>query len=371
MRPTDTGFLNSASNKAKIKVLTLDSFFPSFPALSNHEENARRFKTFLYVEDGQAPFAGACRKACNTAHECFTLKSTLFHRESAFQTTNKEYSLAVESAERRTLQEEYRNALAVSQIKGFPKVYGMGEAENEPVIVFEHIEGITLSEAFNLMPSLNPAANAMNPSLVCSIGKAVLKVLLNTKCLEEKFLHRDISPTNILIRTNRKSLSQQIRENTLDIVLVDFGSSSYGSAALPYATAKYGIWRFGTAEYAAPEMLTQDVEGIEALRYSETIDTYALCSVLYQLLTGKTPFHLAARIGESPYLIKKNSAHLQPEIGHGKDPAKTALLGLAEEGIKPEQKDRYTLGRMYALLTKWEETYPQPNAAKKCPPPED
>ena len=158
-------------------------------------------------------------------------------------------------------------------------------------------------------------------------------------------MHRDLSPRNIIIRTERANLQQQVDSYCFDICLVDLGSASYIETDSPFTTAQYGIKRYGTIEYAPPEMLTRDVEGIEELRHSETIDTYALCSIMHLLLTLETPYQLASRINDSPYLVKmKEEPKIDPSVPVCK------LLKLADRGIKANQEERFGIRELYKEL---------------------
>lgn len=238
--------------------------------------------------------------------------------------------------------------MAVSHLKGFPRVFGLGHAKGKPVIVREYVKGITLAAATDLLPHVDIGTfTGIEPITVAAIAKAVLKTLLNAQSLEGTFVHRDLSPRNIIIRTDRASLQQQVDSCCFDICLVDLGSASYIEANSPFTTAQYGIWRFGTIEYAPPEMLTRDVEGIEKLRHSETIDTYALCSIMHLLLTLETPYQLASRINKSPYLVKtKEEPQIKPDVPVGK------LLKLADMGIKPYQEERFSVRGLHKELSR-------------------
>ena len=116
-------------------------------------------------------------------------------------------------------------------------------------------------------------------------------------------------------------------------------------------TRRADIWRFATPAYAAPEMLTQDIEGIAALRRSPAIDVYALSSILYQLYSGRKPFDVestgAAATG-SFYLIKTKTkpAPLEPRC-EGDE----ALVQIIMKGLSVEQCDRPTEQQMLEVLS--------------------
>lgn len=292
------------------------------------------------------------RKAYNTLNECFALKSPLFYEDSVeaieYKRSPEEALQRYDEVQKMLTLEEYRNSLAVSHLKGFPRVLGLGNAKGKPIIVREYVKGITLTETIDLLPHVDLGACAgIEPITVAAIAKAVLKTLLNARSLEGTFVHRDLSPRNIIIKTEKASLQQQVDSCCFDICLVDLGSASYIEAESPFTTSQCGIWRFGTIEYAPPEMLTRDVEGIEELRHSETIDTYALCSIMHLMLTLETPYKLASRISESAYLVKTKE---QPQINSSMPMHK--LLKLAEQGIKADQEDRFTVKGLYNELSK-------------------
>ena len=335
-------------------VLSLDSFTPAFinPSYTKDEIN-RRFMTFFLDDDSKSSNSMIFRKARNTANECCALKSPLFYKgtpeERLLKTSPEETALLLRETRRLLTLEEYRSSLAVSHLKGFPRVFGLGRAQGEPIIVREYIEGPTLGASIEALPrtDVEPCAG-IKSATVASIAKSVLKALLNARSLDGSFVHRDLSPRNIVFRTDKRPFQEQIDSNQYDVCLVDLGSSSYVEANDPFATAQYGIWRFGTIEYAAPEMLTRDIEGIDEMRHSETIDTYALCSIMHLLLTLKTPYKLAARINDSPYLVKTKEQPLT-----GSDPSACELLKLADKGITPKQEDRFTVSELYGELNKF------------------
>ena len=98
-------------------------------------------------------------------------------------------------------------------------------------------------------------------------------------------------------------------------------------------------------------MLTQDIEGIAALRRSPAIDVYALSSILYQLYSGRKPFDVestgAAATG-SFYLIKTKTkpAPLEPRCNDDE-----ALVQIIMKGISVEQCDRPTEQQMLEVLS--------------------
>ena len=342
------------SSSQRAIVLSLDSFTPAFinPSYVKDEIN-RRFMTFFLDDDSRSSNSMIFRKARNTANECCALKSPLFYKgtpeERLLKTSPEETALLLRETRRLLTLEEYRNSLAVSHLKGFPRVFGLGHAQNEPIIIREYIEGPTLGASIEALPhtDVEPCIG-IETATVASVAKSILRALLNAQSLDGSFVHRDLSPRNIVFRTDKKSLQEQIDSNQYDVCLVDLGSSSYVEANDPFATAKYGVRRFGTIEYAPPEMLTRDVEGVDEMRHSETIDTYALCSIMHLLLTLKTPYRLAARINDSPYLVKTKEQPLTSS-----DPSTCELLKLADRGITPKQEDRFTVSELYDELGKF------------------
>ena len=130
---------------------------------------------------------------------------------------------------------------------------------------------------------------------VAAIGEAAAGVLAQTSYLDSTFAHRDISPRNIVLETSSRSVAEQVASGSYDVRLVDLESSSIVRQEPSTFTMRNDIWRHGTPEYAAPEMLTRDVPGIEALRHSPSVDVYALCSVLYELYSGRTPYDVASK----------------------------------------------------------------------------
>lgn len=111
-----------------------------------------------------------------------------------------------------------------------------------------------------------------------------------------------------MIKTSETSLADQIKDNRFDICIVDFGSTTVIDEQDPRFTATTSILRHATPEYAPPEMLTDTLPNVIELRQSPSIDIYAAASIIYELLTGRTPYEISNHPGEVPYLVKTNSS---------------------------------------------------------------
>jgi serine/threonine protein kinase len=126
-------------------------------------------------------------------------------------------------------------------------------------------------------------------------------------------IHRDVKPSNILLRLDGHAY------------LVDFGLAKADAAAHLQSGIGIGI---GTPEYMAPEQS----DGINDHRS----DIYSLGIILYQMLTGHTPF-----TGDSPVAVMlkhlqlppPRPSHINADIPH--DIEELVLKALAK---KPEER---------------------------------
>ena len=212
----------------------------------------------------------------------------------------------------------------------------------------EWIEGLPLRDA--VAELTDPAEGGRIPAnTVAAIGKRLGEILLGAQKLDAPFVHRDLSLRNIIIRTTRRPLAQQIAHCSFDICLVDLGSSSIKRSD-PSFTMSTGIWRNGTPEFAPPEMLSSDIPELAPLRTSPSIDTYELCSVLYTLYAGHTPYRLNEHLDHSPYLYKIEH---EPEPLEARVPGDQKLVDIIMSGIHNEQSQRAPLSTVTGKLDAW------------------
>lgn len=327
-------------NQGQQELIVLDTFEPAVafdPA--KRDESRRRFSMFLVQSEAGQGGTGVVQRATNTAGETFAIK-----RLHVSDTTDERIAAGM----RAVLFEEYRNQLTVSHLKGFPRVYGYGTSNGEPLIVMEWVEGSTLK---HITPQLPHEDGGVRGDAVAAIGVAVLSILNNVRHLDTGVAHRDISPRNIMVATSERSLQDQLATLDFDIRLIDFGSSTALNPIDPTFTVRADVWRGGTPEYAPPEMLTHDIAGIETRRLSPTVDIYALSSVLYELYCGHTPFNLQALGTASPYRVKTETAF---EVPQARTAADEALISIIVAGLAVDQERRPSVEQMLDLLRRWQ-----------------
>ncbi len=330
-------------NTEQLEVIQIDGFTPAVPAEPGHEQELSSRFGMLFLQPGSTLRGGfgAVAKVVNLYEEHFALK-----RLNAPEASG---SCSAEEL-REMLFEEYKNQLAVSRLKGFPRVYGYGFWRGEPLILMEWIEGTTLAHA---MPDLPREGDGVQGEVVAQVGISVLEILQGVERLDSRLVHRDISPNNIMFRTGAMSLSQQVAAGAFDTCLIDFGNSTTQSQGAGAAfTQRVGMLRGATRDYAPPEMLTADVEGIERLRDNPAIDVYALCSVLYELYAGHTPFDLTHSLGGSDYRTKMS---VEPKPLVARRGYEEPLLEAVMSGIRPAQDARPTVDELLYEFEHWYE----------------
>ncbi len=140
-----------------------------------------------------------------------------------------------------------------------PRIFDIRPANSPFHLKIEYISGSPLSDVM--------AANCGNLDFCLRVGREMLDALHHLA--EHKILHRDISPSNILIPDT----------DNAPIRLIDFGLASATEAT---QTA------VGTPLYRAPEI---DRGGYWRVQ----CDLYSLGVVLFELLTGRLPYVLTER----------------------------------------------------------------------------
>ncbi len=163
---------------------------------------------------------------------------------------------------------------------------------NVPYIVMEYVDGVTLREMLQNGPRILPERGL-------EILAGVLAAL--DYAHRHGIVHRDIKPANVMINTHG------------DAKVMDFGIARAMSDAATSVTATSAV--MGTAQYLSPEQARGEVADARS-------DIYAAGCLLYELLTGATPF-----TGDSPVSIAYqhvNSqvippSNLDPSIPHTLD----------------------------------------------------
>jgi serine/threonine protein kinase len=200
-----------------------------------------------------------------------------------------------------------REARAVAQLNHphVVTVIDAGEDDGAPYIVFEYVEGETLKERIRRLGRL-PVSEAV--AYAIEIGRALESAHAN------RLVHRDVKPQNVLIDPDGRAK------------VTDFGIARSLEAQGLTATGRV----LGTTDYVSPEQaLGQEVTGQS--------DIYSLGIVLYEMLTGETPFKADTQVA----VAMKHVRDPLPDVQRRRPEISAALAAVVERSTAKETQNRY------------------------------
>lgn len=183
---------------------------------------------------------------------------------------NAAHHEALETRRRRFLR-EVRTTAGLHEHPGLPAVYdtGLDEATGRLYVVMQLLKG---REVQTLIDETDYDSEPLPVAWAAAIGAQIASALHEVH--RHDVVHRDIKPANLMLTPGGV------------VKVLDFGVAALlGSGANPHLTQE-GM-TVGTPAFMSPEQSLANAVGPAA-------DIYALACVLYQLLTGRTPFTASA-----------------------------------------------------------------------------
>ena len=182
--------------------------------------------------------------------------------------------------------EQERQALAVMDHPGIARVFDAGTtAAGRPFFVMEFVDGSPITDYCD--------EHRLNIRRRLRLFERVCMAVQHAH--QKGVIHRDIKPSNVIVTTV---------DGRPEPKVIDFGIAKAvdqdGAAHTQVTQAKQIL---GTPQYMSPEQASFDNTGIDT-----RTDVYSLGVLLYELLTGATPFDTAAlkkaRIAELERIIR-------------------------------------------------------------------
>lgn len=210
------------------------------------------------------------------------------------------------------------------------QIFDWGVEENEPYFVMEYVEGTTLS-------SVLAKNKRVNISDALYIGSQVSAALHEAH--ENNLVHRDIKPGNIMITPGGK------------IKVTDFGIVSIQDEDSDITKSGTIL---GTANYISPEQA-------QGLPVSKQSDLYSLGVVLYELISGKTPFD-----GDTPISIATKHLTEKPKpISELINDIPTGVEKIVLKLLNKKQINRYNSAEDLRAALNQQKSYLQLNKTKE------
>lgn len=347
-----------------LRLARVDGFEPAI-ALGQDELPAylRRF-TMLFADDATMRRGGIGRvtRAVNAQGEAVALKQLILPTRDEFDDAAAHEALVAKF--KAAFREEYECHRALSGLKGFPRLYGWGEVDGVPAIVMEWVEGETLARLRSRLAVDD--AGRLSPLVAARLGRDLFDLLYRMSLVGEGFVHRDISPANIMVRTARLPLDRQLAEGTFDLCLIDFGSSPaidvYAAASTVYELIA-GVAPYeaapGTSGISGSRKKTRDIASPYRLKMDTRPDypigAHAPGCDLTQLLRREPDVALAAAEQAQQLGLEPDSEELRDALAF----VDAQLFDVVMACLSSHQKDRPEPAAVEAALSAFCDHYAQ------------
>jgi eukaryotic-like serine/threonine-protein kinase len=184
-------------------------------------------------------------------------------------------------------------------------VIDAGEDQGQPYIVFEYVAGETLKERIRRLGRL-PVPESI--AYAIEIGRAL------EAAHEERLVHRDVKPQNVLIDADGRAK------------VTDFGIAR--SLEADGLTAAGRV--LGTTDYVSPEQALGE-------QVTPQSDIYSLGVVLYEMLTGDVPYKADAPVA----VAMKHVREPMPDVQRARPEVSAATAAIVDTATAKETRNRY------------------------------
>jgi streptogramin lyase len=186
-------------------------------------------------------------------------------------------------------------------------IHAAGEVEGQLVIAMRYVEGSDLKSVLHREGALSPR----RALAVCAqVGDAL------DAASERGLVHRDVKPSNVLLDEKERAY------------LADFGLTRRLTEQDPLAGPAYSV---GTPAYVAPEQLQGDAVDGRA-------DVYSLGCVLYECLTGHTPYPKESELA----ILWAHLSEPQPRPSKQMAGLPEPIDAVIEKALAKDPADRYS-----------------------------
>ena len=249
--------------------------------------------------------------------EVFLAHDAELDREVAVKVLLPEFCCDLERVNRFKLEAKSASALNHPNII---TIYEIGSTEDTLYIVTEYIKGETLRSLIN--------RRAITPDSALQYAQQIASAL--TAAHKEGIIHRDIKPENIMVREDGIL-------KVLDFGLAKPTQAGSESRTLDLVATKAGMV-MGSVGYMSPEQARGKEVDLRT-------DIWSLGVVVYEMITGKTPFD-----GETMTDILANIIHKEPiPISEYVTEAPAELQRIIKKTLRKDREERYQTAKDFTL----------------------